>query len=277
MNLARLAELLTWRDFVDVLAVAFVIYNLLLLIRGTRAVQILLGLSFLAFVYWLARLFELPTLEKILESLLIVLPFAVIVLFQQEIRRALANFGRNPLFLARQQHVEQTFGEIVLAATALAARRIGALIVVERAQGLRNYIENGIRLDAELSYDLLLSIFCPDSPLHDGAVIIQDQRVAAAACFLPLTTNPELSNEFGTRHRAALGISEETDAVAVVVSEETGAISLAFDGRMARDLDGKELRNALYKFLITDLYPQRGTRAGRRSLPSLRAGQRNER
>lgn len=272
MNLARLFELLTWRDVVDVLAVAIVIYNLLLLIRGTRAVQILLGLSFLAFVYWLARLFELPTLETLLESLLIVLPFAVIVLFQQEIRRALASFGRNPLFLVRQQHVEQTFGEVVLAATALSARRIGALVVVERAQGLRTYIENGIRLDAELSYDLLMSIFAPDSPLHDGAAIIQEHRVAAAACFLPLTTNPELSNELGTRHRAALGISEETDAVAVVVSEETGAISVAFDGRLERDLDGKELRNALYKYLITDLYPQRGARASRRWVESVRAG-----
>ena len=264
MSLDRLAELLTWRDLIDVLAVAFIIYNLLLLIRGTRAVQILLGLSFLAFVYWLARLFELPTLEAILESLLIVLPIAIIVLFQQEIRRALAAFGKNPLFLARQQQVEQTFSEIVLAATALAARRTGALIVVERAQGLRNYIENGIRLDAELSYDLLISIFCPDSPLHDGAAIIQDRRVAAASCFLPLSTNPELSKELGTRHRAALGITEETDAVAVVVSEETGAISLAFDGRLERDLDGKELRNALYKYLITDLYPQRGARSIRR-------------
>ncbi len=263
MNFERLAELLTWRDVVDVLAVAFIIYNLLLLIRGTRAVQILLGLSFLAFVYWLARLFELPTLETILESLLIVLPLALIVLFQGEIRRALAAFGRNPLFLARRQHVEQTFGEIVLAATALSASRTGALIVVERAQGLRNYIENGIRLDAEMSYDLLISIFCPESPLHDGAAIVQDQRIAAAACFLPLSTNPELSKELGTRHRAALGITEETDAVAVVVSEETGAISLAFDGRMERDLDGKELRNALYKYLITDLYPQRGARAVR--------------
>ena len=261
MSWARLAELLTWRDLIDVLAVAFVVYNLLLLIRGTRAVQVLLGLGVVAFIYYLARLFELPTLETLLESLLIVLPFAVIILFQSEIRRGLANFGRNPFWLTRQQPVEQTFSEVVLAATALAGRRTGALIVLERLQGLRNYIENGIRLDAELSYDLLISIFCEDSPLHDGAVIIQGDRVAAAACFLPLTSNPELSNEFGTRHRAALGISEETDAVAVVVSEETGAISVAFDGRMVRDLDGKDLRNALYKYLITDLYPQRSRTA----------------
>ncbi|HXO20605.1 MAG TPA: diadenylate cyclase CdaA [Thermoanaerobaculia bacterium] len=254
---ARLFETLTWRDGIDILAVAVVIYNLLLLIRGTRAVQIILGIVFVGVLHYAAQLADLPTLQWLLESLLIVLPFAIIVLFQQEIRRALANFGRNPLWgLAKQQAVESTFGEIVLAATTLSSRRIGALIVIERLQGLRNYIENGIVLDAALSYDLLINIFTPDTPLHDGAVIVQDDRIAAAACFLPLTPNPELSKEFGTRHRAALGMTEETDAVAVVISEETGMISVAFDGEMIRDLDGKSLRNTLYKYLITDLYPQ---------------------
>ena len=262
MTLARILEIATWHDAVDVLAVAIVVYYLLLLIRGTRAVQMLLGLVFVGVVYYLAQFFDLPTLQTLIESLLIVLPFAVIVLFQQEIRRALTNFGRNPLWgLAKQQAVESTFGEIVLAATTLAARKIGALIVIERLQGLRNYIENGIGLDAELSYDLLINVFTPDTPLHDGAVILQEDRIAAAACFLPLTPNPELSKEFGTRHRAALGITEETDAVAVVVSEETGIISVAFDGEMIRDLDGKGLRNTLYKVLITDLYPQGGKTA----------------
>ncbi|HZF14212.1 MAG TPA: diadenylate cyclase CdaA [Thermoanaerobaculia bacterium] len=257
MNVARLFEILTWRDAVDILAVAFVIYNLLLLIRGTRAVQMLLGIVFVGVVYYLARLADLPTLQWILENLLIFLPFAIIVLFQQELRRALANFGRNPLWgLGKQQQVESTFGEIVLAATTLASRRIGALIVIERLEGLRNFIENGIILDAELSYDLLINIFTPDTPLHDGAVIVQDERIAAAACFLPLTPNPELSKEFGTRHRAALGVTEETDAVSVIVSEESGTISVAFDGELIRDLDGKSLRNTLYKYLITDLYPQ---------------------
>jgi len=257
MSLARFADILTWHDAVDVLAVAIVVYYLLLLIRGTRAVQMLLGLVFVGVVYYLAQIFDLPTLTTLIESLLIVLPFAVIVLFQQELRRALADFGRNPLWgLAKQRAVEATFGEIVLAATTLASRRIGALIVLERLQGLRNYVENGIALDAELSYGLLMNIFTPDTPLHDGAVIIQEARIAAAACFLPLTPNPELSKEFGTRHRAALGITEETDAVAVVVSEETGIVSVAFDGEMIRDLDGKGLRNTLYKVLITDLYPQ---------------------
>jgi len=260
MSFPKLLEILTWRDAVDILAVAVLIYNLLLLIRGTRAVQMLLGIVFVGLVYYAAQLAELPTLQKMLESLLIVLPFAIIVLFQQEMRRALANFGRNPLWgLTKQQKVVSSFGDIVLAATTLSSRHIGALIVIERLQGLRNYVENGIPVDANISYDLLINIFTPDTPLHDGAVIVQDDRIAAAACFLPLTPNPELSKEFGTRHRAALGITEETDAVAVVVSEETGIISVAFDGEMIRDLDGKSLRNTLYKYLITDLYPQVGT------------------
>jgi diadenylate cyclase len=257
VSYARILEILTWRDAIDILAVAFVIYNLLILVRGTRAVQMLLGIVFVGIVYYLARLADLPTLQWLLESLLIVLPFAIIVLFQQELRRALANFGRNPLWgFGKQQQVESTFGEIVLAATTLSSRRIGGLIVIERLEGLRNFVENGIVLDALLSFDLLINVFTPDTPLHDGAVIVQDERIAAAACFLPLTPNPELSKEFGTRHRAALGITEETDAVAVVISEETGAISVAFDGELIRDLDGKSLRNTLYKYLITDLYPQ---------------------
>ena len=258
MTLLRFLEILSWRDAVDILAVALIIYNLLLLIRGTRAVQMLLGLFFLGLVYYGAILAELPTLQKILENLLIVLPFAIIVLFQQEIRRALVSFGRNPLWgLAKQQKVVASFSEIVLAATTLSARRTGALIVIERLHGLRNYIENGIAIDAVVSYDLLINIFQPDTPLHDGAVIIQDDRIAAAACFLPLTPNPELSKEFGTRHRAALGLTEETDAVAVVVSEETGIISVAFDGAMIRDLDSHGLRNTLYEHLLT-LSSQRG-------------------
>jgi uncharacterized protein (TIGR00159 family) len=256
VSFAEFFALVGWRDLLDVLVVAVVIYNLLLLIRGTRAVQIVLGIVFVGGVYYVARLARLAALEAILEKFLIVLPFAILVLFQHEIRRALASFGRNPFWgLAAHQEVESTFNEIVLAATTLAARRVGALIVIERLEGLREYIENGILLDADLSFDLLLNIFAPETPLHDGAVIVQNDRIAAAACFLPLTLNPELSKEFGTRHRAALGITEETDAVAVVVSEETGIISLAFGGQMVRDLDSKTLRNSLYKYLVTDLYP----------------------
>ncbi len=258
MSFEQLVNLVRWQDAIDILAVAVVIYNLLLLIRGTRAVQILSGIGLLAVVYGLARWGGLPTLESILRQILIVLPIAIIVLFQHEIRRVLASFGRNPLFgLGRQEKVQSTFDEVVLAATTLSARRIGGLIVIERLEGLRNYVENGIILDAALSFDLLISIFNPASPLHDGAVIVQEDRIAAAACFLPLTMNPELSKEFGTRHRAALGISEEADAVALVISEETGTISVAYDGQMARDLNSQTLRTTLHKLLITDLYPQK--------------------
>lgn len=258
MSWSEFLHVLTWRDFLDVVLVAVVIYNLLLLIRGTRAVQVLIGILLVAAAHYAAGVLRLVTLQRVIEAFLIVLPFAIVVLFQQEIRRALAQFGRYPLWgLTTHQKVETSFDQIILAATTLASHRIGALIVIERLDGLRNYIENGIGLDAKISYDLLLNIFTPETPLHDGAVIIQNDRVAAAACFLPLTSNPELSKAFGTRHRAALGISEETDALAVVVSEETGTISVAFDGSMTRSLDSRTLRNTLYQHLITDLYAQR--------------------
>jgi diadenylate cyclase len=265
MRFGHFVELVTWHDVLDVLIVAFIVYSLLQLIRGTRAVQMLLGIIFVGMLYYAARLAGLATLQTILQSLLIVLPFAIIVLFQAEMRRALTNFGRNPLWgLGRQPKVVVGFPDIVLAATTLSTRRIGALIVIERLQGLRTYIENGISLDAVLSYDLLINIFIPDTPLHDGAVIVQDDRIAAAASFLPLSTNPELARQLGTRHRAGLGITEETDAVAVIVSEETGEISVAFDGQMVSGLDSKSLSNLLYKRLITELPPQ-GPTTGRTS------------
>jgi len=260
MNLGDFIQLVTWRDLIDIALVAIVIYNLLLLIRGTRAVQMLLGILFIAIAYGLADLAGLKTLRDILAAFILVLPIAIIVLFQQEIRLALASFGRNPLWgLGTHRKVESTINEVVLAATTLAERRIGALIVVQRLEGLRNYIENGVAIDANVTYDLLINLFIPDTPLHDGAAIIQQDRIAAAACFLPLTLNPELSKEFGSRHRAALGISEETDALAIVVSEERGAISLAMYGELIRDLDGKTLRNSLYKYLITDVSAQPGS------------------
>jgi len=252
-----MVSLIPWRDLADVLLVAVVIYNLLLLIRGTRAVQILIGILLVGSSYYLARMAQLNTLQTILEKFLIVLPFAILVLFQHEIRRALANFGRNPFWRRSGGDDEAaSFQDVVLATTTLAARRVGALVVFERLEGLRDFVENGVRLNADVSFDLLISIFTPGTPLHDGAAIIREGRLAAAACFLPLTQNAELSKEFGTRHRAALGISEETDAVAVVVSEETGVISVAYDGQMTTDLDAKTLRNTLYKLLVTDLHPR---------------------
>lgn len=243
-----------WSDILDVLLVTLVLYNLLLLIRGTRAVQVLLGILFLVVFYYAARTLDLPALERTLENFFLILPVAMIVLFQHEIRRALARFGRTPLLgFSNQQRVASTFNALSIAASTLAVRRIGALIVIERSEGLRNYVENGIVLDAEVSLDLLISLFHPETPTHDGAVIIQGDRIAAATCFLPLTRDTRLSKEFGTRHRAAIGISEETDALALVVSEETGSISVALGGDMIRGLDSNDLRNLLYQTLAPEI------------------------
>lgn len=244
-----------WQDLADVLLVTLVLYNLFLLIRGTREVQILIGILILGAVYYVARGLEMRALETTLENFFIILPVAIIVLFQAEIRRALASFGSTPLLgFGNQQKVAVTFNEVVIAATTLAERKIGALIVFERLEGLRKYVENGIPLDSVVSVDLLISLFWEGTPTHDGAVIIQGDRLSAAACFLPLTQNPELSRDLGTRHRAALGITEESDALAVVVSEETGAISVALNGRIERGLEPRDLRNLLYRSLTGEIF-----------------------
>jgi diadenylate cyclase len=168
------------------------------------------------------------------------------VVFQAEIRKVLAHLGKTPFMGAfTKERTEEVIDEVVLAATSLAAERTGAIVVLEREMGMRSYIETGIQLDALVTYDLLISIFNPGTPLHDGAVIIQGRRVAAAACFLPLTVNPELSRTLGSRHRAAIGVTEDTDALAVVVSEETGIISLVTGGKIQRELDGRALKQAL--------------------------------
>jgi diadenylate cyclase len=248
------------RDTLDIVIVTLGIYWLLLLIRGTRAVQVLVGILVLFGVAAAARYLGLRTLQTVLNGFFILLPFAGIVLFQNEIRRALTAFGKNPLVrFGHQERIEASLQEVVLAVTTLSSRRIGGLIVIERLQGLREYIENGIRLDAIVSYDLLLTIFDPTTPLHDGAVILEEDRLAAAACFLPLSSNPSLSTRSGTRHRAALGVSEETDALAVVVSEETGRISVAVDGELHERLDARGLRGMLYRHLVTP-----GEESGRR-------------
>lgn len=244
---------MTWRNILDVALVTAVIYYLLLLIRGTRAVQILLGLLVLVGAYYAAVTLELTALETILDRSFLVLPIVIIVLFQQEIRRALSSLWRAPMFShARQQAIDLMVDDVTAAATTLAERKVGALIVFERQDGLREYIENGIQIDGLLSVDLLINLFTPDTPTHDGAVIVHDGRIAAATCFLPLTQNAELSKALGTRHRAALGITEETDALSVVVSEETGAISMAGRGNLERGLDAHELRNLLYARLTAD-------------------------
>jgi diadenylate cyclase len=247
-SLSHLA--LTWRDAVDILVVAVIVYSLLRLIRGTRAVQMVLGILAVFLIYEFAVFAKLIAVRTVLEALLFYLPFAIIVVFSQELRRALAAFGRTP-FLSwfSGYQAEETISDIVLAATTLSARRIGALIVLERREGLKNYIENGVRVDSVVSYDLLVTLFAPGTPLHDGAVIVSGERVAAAACFLPLSLKEGFSKRIGTRHRAALGITEETDALAVVVSEERGTISVARDGQLLEDLDGKALRDLLLREL----------------------------
>jgi diadenylate cyclase len=241
-----------WWDFADILVVSVIIYEVLKLIRGTRAVQMALGVGLFVALFYGSRWGHLETVNWLIRNMAAYIVFAIIVLFQADIRRALAHLGRAPFFryFAKAESAEESVEELVVATNMLSAQRIGAIVAVERQIGLRNYIEGGIPLDARLTYDLLVSIFQPTSPLHDGAVIVQDDRVAAAACFLPLTVNPKLSKELGSRHRAAIGLTEENDAVAIVVSEETGLVSLVVDGHIERGLDADALRARLRTLVL---------------------------
>src|SRR5512132_3172885 len=250
LQLLRRASISGW-DLLDIAVVAVLIYELLLLIRGTRAMQMALSGAFLIGLFFLSEWLDLETVNWLIRNLATYMVFAVIVLFQADIRRALAHFGRAQFFkyFERASSDDETLEELVVAATTLATRRVGAIIVIERQIGLRNYIEGGIPLDATVTYDLLASIFNTGSPLHDGAVIVQGDRIAAAACFLPLSVNPRVSRDLGTRHRAALGLTEENDAVALVVSEERGMISLAIGGYLERDLSADALRIRLRSLL----------------------------
>jgi diadenylate cyclase len=244
-----LPALNTVRNAIDIALVFIIVYVLLKLLRGTRGMPMAVGMVTLGLLYWLAVAQDLATLEFVLRGALLYVGVAVIVLFQSEIRQALIYFGnrlRFPVFRRQRGQLGETiYDEVVLAATTLASEKIGALIVLERNVGLRNYIDAGVQLDAKLTYDLLVTIFNPSTPLHDGAVIIQRERIAAGSIFLPLTKNPSISRELGTRHRAAIGITEDTDAVSIVVSEETGLISFIEGGRMKRHLDTNQLRGLL--------------------------------
>lgn len=240
----------TWRDAIDVLVVAFIIYNILALMRGTRAMQISIGLALLGSTFFVARAFDLPALEAISREILFYLPFAVIVLFQHEIRRALARVGANPvvaIFARRSKDLPVV--AVLNAIEILASKRIGALIAIERTQSLRMYAEAAKPLDALVTTELLVSIFTPGGPLHDGAVIIQGSRVLAAGAFLPLTQTEDPKLAHGTRHRAALGMSEESDAAILVVSEENGEIAVAHEGQleehMTRDALEARIRERL--------------------------------
>jgi diadenylate cyclase len=240
-----------WVDLLDIAIVAVAVYEVLVLIKGTRAMQIALSGAVILALYFASEWLGLETVNWLLRNMAVYGVFAIIVLLQTDIRRALAHFGRTPLFryFDRATNLDEAVEELVTSAAHLAARRIGALMVIERRIGLRNYIEGGIPLDATISYDLMASIFQVASPLHDGAVIVQGDRIAAAACFLPLSVNPKVSRELGTRHRAAIGLTEENDAAVIVVSEESGLISLALDGALERGLTPEELRIKLRALL----------------------------
>ncbi len=248
--LGRLAEP---RNIADIVLVFLLVYAVLKLVRGTRAAPMAAGIAAFAILYWLALKENLATLEFVLRGALLYIGVAIIVLFQSEIRQALISFGnRFRMPFTRRHHGqfgEGVYDEIVLAATTLSSTKTGALIVIERNVGLKNVTDGGVKLDAELSYDLLVSIFNPATPLHDGAVVVRRHRIAAASCFLPLTLNPRLSKDLGTRHRAAIGVTEDTDAVAVVVSEETGLISFVQGGQIKRGLDATKLRAAIFRAL----------------------------
>ena len=240
-----------WQDALDILLLAVLIYSGINLIRGTRAVPMLIGLGVVYGVYFLSAELEIYTINALLRNLLGWSLVFVFIVFQNDIRRALTQVGTGPLFspgerIAQSQAVE----ELVKGVTAMASRRVGALIVLQNEVGLNEYIEVGTRLEAQVSKELVTSIFTPGSPIHDGALIIQQGRITAAGCFLPLTTNPAVSKTLGTRHRAAIGLTEETDAVAIVVSEEDGKISLVREGKITRDVDPGTLRTTMQRLLI---------------------------
>ncbi len=232
------------RDLLDIFLMACAVYWVLLLVRGTRAAQMTLGLLILVLVWLLSRQLELATLGFILDNFLEGIVLIVIVIFQADIRRALTRVGRG-LFTSAPRQEAHAIEEVVRACQALAQRRVGALVVVERDVGLDEYMDLGTPIDAELTRDLLVALFLPYSPLHDGAVVIREDRIASAGCILPLALRANLPSTLGTRHRAALGVADETDAIAIVVSEETGKISLVTGEEISEDLEGPRLREEL--------------------------------
>jgi diadenylate cyclase len=239
-----------WQDMVDVILMSIIIYRLLLIIKGTKAAHMLIGLGLLLMASLLSRYFELYTVDWMIQSFWAQIVIAIIILFQPEIRRALAQMGEAQIFRNLTSAEElKSLDEIVRATVALANKKIGALIAIERDTSLKDFVEMGTPLDAKVTKEILLSIFHPTSPIHDGAVVIKGNRIVAAGCFLPITMGPDISKSLGTRHRAGLGLSEETDAVIVVVSEETGVVSMAIHGKLDTHLDMGTLRD-----ILTDLF-----------------------
>jgi diadenylate cyclase len=242
-------QLVRWQDVLDILVVAFVIHQLISIIRGTRSVQMLLGIVVLTVVYFMASILDLATLMWLLRTFLSSIFIIIIIVFQHDIRRALTQVGKSP-FQRTTDVMDKDIEEIISAVFYLSKRRIGALIILERETGLRDYVESGFDLDANLNKELLISIFMPVSPLHDGGVIISKRRIQTAGSILPLTQNPYISKRFGTRHRAAIGLSEETDAIILVVSEETRNVSLVQHGALTAVNDEIALRTSLRAIFI---------------------------
>ncbi len=239
---------LRWQDGVDIGIITFLIYRLLQILRGSRAMQMIVGLAVILVAYVSSRVLGLFTLNWVLDNFLSSIILVIIVIFQSDIRRALTQVGTAPLFGAAERMVqrhEDIIDEVAQATVALAEKRVGGLIVLQREVGLNEYMETGTRLDARVSRELVQSVFLPHSPIHDGALVIQKGRVTAVRCLLPLSTNPNLKKTWGTRHRAAIGVTEETDAVAVVVSEQEGTIALVIGGNVTENIDGTRLRTAL--------------------------------
>ncbi|MDZ5474162.1 diadenylate cyclase CdaA [Bacillus sp. 31A1R] len=250
---------------VDILLVWYVIYKLIMVIKGTKAVQLLKGIFVILIVTLVSDKFNLKTLNWMMEQVLLWGFLAIIIIFQPELRRALEQLGRGRFFSRtggnEEEQQEKMIEAITKATDYMAKRRIGALISIEKETGMGDYIETGIPLDAKVSSELLINIFIPNTPLHDGAVVLQKNCVAAAACYLPLSESPFISKELGTRHRAALGISEVTDSVTVVVSEETGAISLTKNGELYRDLKLDVFKELLSKEFLTQTKPKQASSA----------------
>jgi len=242
---------ITFWDIVDILVVAFITYKLFVYLSQTRAIQILIGLLVVLILSVIAKLLHLYTLSFIFNNLLTIGIFALIVIFQPEIRRILARIGEKQFgIFTSEEEAERVIEEIVRACAAMSEDRIGALIVIEREVNLDNYVEAGTLIDGIVSKELLITLFWPGTPLHDGATIIRKDRVYKAGAFLPLSLNPQLPQTIGTRHRAAIGITEETDAVAIVVSEETGAVSVAYAGKLIKNLDPAKLKKVLKGLLV---------------------------
>jgi uncharacterized protein (TIGR00159 family) len=242
---------ITLRHVIDIVIVSYLVYRAILLIKGTRAAPMLLGLAIISLLYFLAEPLGLVTLSWILGNFLSSIILVVVVLFQDEIRRGLTKVGLQGVFRGTGKSViDKTIEDITLVCSRLSASKLGAIIVIQRDVGLDDFVEEAVALDALLNRKLLFAIFLKDSPLHDGAVLIEGERIKAAACVLPLSFNPDLDPNLGTRHRAALGISERSDAVVIVVSEENGTITLARDGRLVRNLDASMLRDSLHRLLI---------------------------